>query len=383
MKVLIGVRRLDIGGAEMLECRLAVHLNKLGIETHLLAQYSEKEFSGKEKSKEWLEAGVPHVHFLNSGRWGILTALVNLFRLVRNHQYDFVITTNTGLDTIAGMVKIVAPFKQVIAFHTYINPEVLSSLRVKAWLFFVKRAEVYYSITNYVKQNVNLSLGPHSIKNSTVYNSIAPKYFKPLEAKRFSIRQQLGIAEDAQIILLAGRIESRKGFDITVNYLNPLLKQEKIYLVIVGDKYEGGAIESGLLGFSQVLEEEVFKLGLSSKVLYTGYRSDLFEIMQQSNVYVHLARHEGFGLVLLEAIAAEVPIVASDAGGIPEVLKNTPYKAFSLSSETEIIEEVKLFLSLNKEEHLSICTRAKEVLAFYKDERRAWDVLELLNIHNK
>ncbi|MDB5272155.1 MAG: hypothetical protein JWO58_522 [Chitinophagaceae bacterium] len=379
MKVLIAVRRLDKGGAEMLECRLAQYLNTVGIETHLLAQYSEDQFDGDFAAKEWIKKGVLQVSFFNSkNNIGIVKSFLQLFLLLRKQKYDIVISTNSGFDSVIGMLKFFISFKHVIAFHTYINKSILKSPRIKLWTYFVRRADAYYSITNYVRNNVVHTLHLNAERHVTVYNSIETSLLLHQRDNKESIRESLKLPADAKIILMAGRIEARKGFDLAVEYLSDLLKQKSVYLVIVGEDYKGSFLEEGLIGFAQVFNQKIINAGLKDKVLFTGYRTDLNQLMKQSDVYVHLARHEGFGLVLLEAIAAKLPIVASSVGGIPEVLQNTPYTPFDLEDSQGICAETVRFLTMNKEEKSNMVDKAHAVLDFYTDERRGSEIKQLV-----
>ena len=378
MKVLIGVRRLDKGGAELLECRLAQYLNQQGVEAHLLAQYNQQQFNGENASHTWNLRGIPRIYFFNSkNNIGIVKCLFNLFLLIKKEKYDLVISTNSGLDTIIGIIKLFVRFKQVIAFHTYINPSILNHYRIKLWAFFVKKADAYYSITDYVRNNVIELLKIDASKNRTIYNSIDADVLKQTHLD-YSMRRDFSLPDDAKIILVAGRIEARKGFDLVVEYLQDLLVQKNVYLVVVGEGYEGNSLEEGLDGFVSTFRKKVKLLGIEKNVLFTGYRHDLYLLMKQADLYVHLARHEGFGLVLLEAIAAKIPIIGSNIGGIPEALKDTPYVPFDLDDKAGILEEALRLLNMDGRAKQEMVEKAYEVLDFYKDDRRAREVKELL-----
>ena len=70
------------------------------------------------------------------------------------------------------------------------------------------------------------------------------------------------------------------------------------------------------------LRREIRALGLDEHVLLAGFRADLPELMPGLDVLVHPARREGLGAALLEAASCALPIVASSAGGIGEVLEH-------------------------------------------------------------
>lgn len=377
MKVLICVRRLDKGGAEMLECRLAVELNKLGIETHIAAQYDEHVFDGLRQKERWMSRGVSRVCFLKSNRFlGILRAFFLLYTLQRKQQYDVIISNNSGSAILVSVVSFFTSFKHVSAFHTYLNEAILSHVKIRVWKHLLKKTDAFFSITDYVRKDVSHKMKLASQTHHTIYNSFLVD--DSSSGLRYSIREELNLQPDSKLILMAGRIEARKGFDLAVEYMVDILKSPNVYMVIVGDIYRGKAIGEGRVGFEEELYSKIKRLKIEDSVLFLGYRSDLFQLMKQADVYLHLARHEGFGLVLLEAIAAGLPIVASHVGGIPEVLKDTPYDVFSLDDRDGIIEKVSLLMELNKDDKAMLTERAKRILPYYSDERRASEVKVLL-----
>jgi glycosyltransferase involved in cell wall biosynthesis len=109
-----------------------------------------------------------------------------------------------------------------------------------------------------------------------------------------------------------------------------------------------------------------------------GYRSDANALLAAADLFVHLPRHEGFGLVLLEAVAAGTPIVASNVGGIPEVLARTPYRPVSLADHAAIRRSVQHWLEMPPGEKEYLCGNACSILPFYSDGRRATEVARLL-----
>jgi glycosyltransferase involved in cell wall biosynthesis len=68
------------------------------------------------------------------------------------------------------------------------------------------------------------------------------------------------------------------------------------------------------------LQELVTSLGLDKHVTLAGFRTDVPELLQRMDVYVQPSLHESFGIVLLEAMAAGLPVVASEVEGIPEIV---------------------------------------------------------------
>jgi glycosyltransferase involved in cell wall biosynthesis len=111
-------------------------------------------------------------------------------------------------------------------------------------------------------------------------------------------------------LLGVGRLERQKGFEFAIEAA-AILKREypDTRLLIAGE----GRERARLTKLSQ-------RVGARRSVTLLGERTDVAELMQTANVLVHPARWEGFGLVLLEAMRAGLPVVATDVAAIPEIV---------------------------------------------------------------
>jgi glycosyltransferase involved in cell wall biosynthesis len=110
--------------------------------------------------------------------------------------------------------------------------------------------------------------------------------------------------------LAVGRLEEQKGFDVAVEAMARVVDQvPEARLAFAG---EGGKRPE--------LTAAIERLGLGDAVQLLGRREDVSELMAAADALVHPARWEGFGLVLLEAMRSALPIVATRAGAIPEVV---------------------------------------------------------------
>jgi glycosyltransferase involved in cell wall biosynthesis len=111
-------------------------------------------------------------------------------------------------------------------------------------------------------------------------------------------------------LLAVGRLEPQKGFDVLVDAVAILRRQGvDVKLDIAG---EGGERAR--------LTAQIARAGLEAHVALLGRREDVAALMRGADAFVHPARWEGFGLVLLEAMSAGLPIVATAVGAIPEVV---------------------------------------------------------------
>lgn len=132
------------------------------------------------------------------------------------------------------------------------------------------------------------------------------------EADPHYLRQQFAIPADAPVIGTIGRLTAQKGHV----YLLQAVKQ-----VIA----EFPALRVFLIGDGELraeLEAQAQQLGISANMVFTGYRNDARKLLAGFDVFVFPSLWEGFGLVLLEAMALQKAIIASQVSAIPESVQH-------------------------------------------------------------
>lgn len=124
-------------------------------------------------------------------------------------------------------------------------------------------------------------------------------------------------------LIAVGRVERPKGYDLLLDAVHRLVSEGvSVKLIIVGE------------GSDQPrLSKKAQDLGLGNRVEFTGYmnRDQLAKTMRKSDLYVSGSEQEGFSLALLEALASGLPVVATDVGGVAEVVEDgrTGYRCTS------------------------------------------------------
>jgi glycosyltransferase involved in cell wall biosynthesis len=124
-------------------------------------------------------------------------------------------------------------------------------------------------------------------------------------------RKELGIGEDDLVIGSVGRLEKLKGHRLLLEVTRDLIESfPTLKLVIIGDGEE-----------REVLEKKRSDLGLVNHVILTGIRNDVEKLLPVLDVYVQpTIGREGLPLTVVEAMAAKLPVVASDIGGTREAV---------------------------------------------------------------
>ena len=130
------------------------------------------------------------------------------------------------------------------------------------------------------------------------------------EVDRDLVRAELGLAPNDKVAILIGRFAARKGHNYALRATKlASARVPGLKMVFAGD----GELEDDL-------RAEVERLGVSDRVLFVGFRRDIPRLLAASDVLVLPSEDECLPLVILEAMSARLPVIATDVGGISEAV---------------------------------------------------------------
>jgi glycosyltransferase involved in cell wall biosynthesis len=128
------------------------------------------------------------------------------------------------------------------------------------------------------------------------------------------IRRRFGIPAEALVLGTVANLFARKGYDVMLRALPAILTSApQVRYLIVG---------SGDAAYEKHLRALVGRLGLERHVQFAGFQPSVYPCLGAMDIYVHPALMEGFGIAVLEAMAMRKPVVATTAGGLPELVQN-------------------------------------------------------------
>lgn len=163
------------------------------------------------------------------------------------------------------------------------------------------------TVSEYLAEEVSSRGGKNIV---TIYNGQSPISFANRNHSRQEFRKQWGIPADALVLGTIGRLHPTKGQTTLIKAASLLhSKYPNIHLLIIGE----GPLH-------QSLELELQNTAIPYTL--TGYLPKANKALPAMDLFVLPSISEGMGLVLLEAMQAEVPIVANAVGGIPEVIRD-------------------------------------------------------------
>jgi glycosyltransferase involved in cell wall biosynthesis len=151
---------------------------------------------------------------------------------------------------------------------------------------------------------------------SVIHSGVDLQRFSQGAKERIRKRAELGLPTDSLVIGYVGWLIFIKGVSYLVSAMkNVAEKYPKSLLVLVGKGDDKGEEEIKL-------KRQVERAGLEYKVRFLGWRSDVDEVMDCFDIFVLPSLNEGMGRVLVEAMAAGKPIIASRVGGILDLVKD-------------------------------------------------------------
>jgi len=185
--------------------------------------------------------------------------------------------------------------------------------------------------------------------------------FYPDPESRRTVREEFSIPPDEVLIGVIGHFGPEKGVDIAIRAFQALARHPlavPVSLIIFG---EGDR--------RSVLQALAAEANAPGKIRFAGFRQDIERYMRGLDVLLHTPRLEAFGLVLIEAMATALPVVGSDVGGIPDLIRHGKTGFLAKPEDPEALADALKLLVEQREQRASMSQEARRVaLAEYDRE---------------
>lgn len=236
---------------------------------------------------------------------GDLRFIPRLVRILREEAPDLVhCHSRRGADTLGGLAAGAAGIPAVVSRRVD-NPEPALLARPKYALY-----RKVITISERIRKVV-IATGVDPAKVVCVRSAVeVDRWGGPCDPARF--RQVTGEVEGEPTLGVAAQFIQRKGHRDLLEALPALLERHPRLRVVL---FGRGPLEGEL-------RDRARSLGVAERVVFPGFVGDLPRILPCLDLLVHPAHMEGLGVILLQASAAGVPIVAARGGGIPEVVRD-------------------------------------------------------------
>ena len=324
LKLLLLTNDLGVGGVQRLVVDFSRMLNHELFEIHVATLLDTKD--GDFLLKE-LDPQTPYKAFKMKSPWQ-LAKWFEVYRYLKAEKFDIVFSQLFVADTIG---RLTAKLAGVPLIVTEIQNIIPSLPKWYTWIDhqLSKITDVCISTTQAVTDyGLNVVGFPKEKIALVPTNAVDHRRFQnPPDRQKF--RHEFNLPSDAKIIVNIGRMVEQKGQIVLVRAMQEVIEREpKAYALIVG---------SGGLEIS--LKTEAEKLNLDKHLQFLGTRKDTPHLLMGSDVFSFPSIWEGQGLILFEAFFSKVPIVASDTGGIPDVIKHEETGLLSPPGDAHLLAE--------------------------------------------
>jgi N-acetyl-alpha-D-glucosaminyl L-malate synthase BshA len=238
-----------------------------------------------------------------------ISATFKLLRMIRKYEIDLIhahYVMPPGL--IAVICSMISGTKTAITIHgsdifVLAGKPLLRSM-IK---FILKKSDYVFVVSDSLKDNV-LKLGVEGIENklSITYNAVDVEKFRPDQTSTF--KEEMKIDPQKPVVLFVGNLVWQKGVEYLIRAKEFLSEDAEIIIVGYGPMSEE---------LKAIVEFENIE-----GITFTGARTDVEKIMPAADVFVLPSLSEGRPTVLLEAMASGKPVVATNVGGIPEIVND-------------------------------------------------------------
>lgn len=310
MKVLHIIDSGGLYGAEIMLLNLVQEQIKMGLEP-TICSIGEKGIIEKPIESEAIKRGIKVEKFRMAPGPNFLGAF-KILRYAKKERFDILHSHGYKGNILLGFIpRSLREIPLITTVHgwTSIATRRFSRMKLYEWLDVrsLRRVDRVVLVNKAMLSNPRLKAA--KLNNLTVINNGIP----PIADTKLSNdldKKVVDFCKDSFVVGAIGRLSYEKGFNFLIEAIAKLSGEiPNIKLVIIGEGGERG-----------ILEKMVSDLGLQEKVMMPGYRETAHKYIPLFNLFVISSLTEGLPITLLEAMQYGVPIVATEVGGIPEVL---------------------------------------------------------------
>jgi glycosyltransferase involved in cell wall biosynthesis len=322
-----------VGGGETQARLLAKGLVDRGHKVMIVTRRSDPSLAKVDRYGDIPVYRLPPIGSQHLKKWGLL--LSSFPFLYRSHRgYDIIIVSGFRVIGIAAVIVSILLNKKCLLkadnngemsgkfFEGGLEKAGLKFNQpfVKAFLWLrngiLKRADGFVAISSQISEEY-MANGVHPpSKIHCIPNSVDTAVFFPVDVKKKNeLKQMLGLNQKEILVAYTGRLVSYKGLPELLRVWSRIAgKHPNAGLMLVG----GGSLD--IYSCEARLKEFVLSNDLEESVFFCGEVHNVHEYLQAADIFVFPTRKEAFGISLIEAMACGLPVIATQVGGLKDIL---------------------------------------------------------------
>jgi len=296
--------------------------------------------------------------FISMKRKFSLDSILKIRRLIRAEKIHIVHTHGYRANLYGRLAGLWKGINHIATVHVSLYDYIGTAALFRRFYILIERmtsslTSRYICISAAMKNDL-LKMNVRDDKIVVIHNGVDLDVFKPRPADK-SLSDALGIGQSSQVIGTVGRMVTEKGQIFLIEAL-ALLRDRwpMLRCIFVG----AGPLLAQL-------KKQAGASGLSDMCIFAGVRMDVADIYPLMDIFVLPSIREPFGLVLLEAMASRIPVIATSSGGPPDFIKSG-VNGFLVSPSNP--EELALkidFLLSHPEQSGAVAKRGRDTVAQY------------------
>ena len=361
-KIALYIPSMSGGGAERIILTLANALAERNIAVDLVLNRAEGPYLKNISDK---------VNIVNLNTSRVLTGLLPLARYMRKEKPDAILSAMNYVNVITVFAKLLSgtDTRVVVSEHgnlsaslknsKWVSTVVLKSLM--SWTY--KKSDFVVAVSNGVADDLSRQIKVNRNNITTIYNPIfTPDLLEKAEAL-VPLQNPYFDRNTPPVILGVGRLAKEKDFETLINAFAKVRNHKQCNLVILGE---------GVL--RPELELLIKELDLQNSIQMPGFVDNPNAWMLSADLFILSSIHEGFGNVLVEAMACGTPVVSTDCpSGPSEILEDGKWGELVPVGDVELLSKA-IIKALSKPREIDV----KERASFFSVENSVNKYLELL-----
>jgi glycosyltransferase involved in cell wall biosynthesis len=349
-KVLFIDQSSGLGGAEL--CLIDIALDYSA--TSLVGLFTDGDFCNALQ-----QLGIPHYLLsdrpLNINRKSMLReslgSSLDVLDLIQkvvklSQDYDIIYANTQKAFVISAIAAAISGRSLVFHLHDILSEQHFSKANLKVVITLANLCTSLIVANSEATKKAFIQAGGKPDRVHVVYNGFHIDRYRAAPQTRSHLRQQLAL--DQQFVIgCFSRLSPWKGQHILLSALAELPKDVTVLLV--------GKALYGEEDYVQQLHHQIAESGLTDRVKFLGFRSDVPQLMQACDVIAHTSTSaEPFGRVIVEAMLSRRPVIATAAGGAVEIIRDhqtgwlvEPGEVSSLKTALLKIQQLKQTLALH------------------------------------